>query len=368
MKKVKAVQPYIYPNQLNFKNKPFEAWREIMVNGYGLTVNGSEDPLPTSPVKGEGRQRSDSIRSVGNGVIQGWYPRLLHSLMFNLDLPTLWHGEARLCFVQPVTLYFDTFFTALTHEIIPFIWDCWPCYYDKMEKWIKRHNIRTAILTSKQEMEEMQKRCPDVKMMWCPEAVDTSLYKEGKELKDRNIDLLEFGRGLDIKTKTKTKTRELGKKEIFDSINHVKTLVEGKFLYSDEQLYEAMGDAKVTICLPRSITHPNIAGGVETLTQRYWEAMLSRMVILGHCPKELEELIGYNPVIEMVNGSGLMVNGVNGDNGDRLEVREQILDIIANIEDYQDLVDKNREVALSMGDWKRRMKGVKDKLNYLGYE
>lgn len=218
MKKVKAIKPYIYQSQLNFKNKPF-----------------------------------DALKTLDRKTAEGKYPRLLHSLMFKLDLPTLWFGEPRLCFVQPVSLYFDTFFTALTHEIIPFIWDCWPCYYDKMERWIKRHKVRTAIFTSKQEMKEMQKRCPYVKMMWCPEAADTQLYKEGKELKDRSIDLLEFGRS----------NRLVVRGERLEGVNHVCTKVGDKFIYSDEQLYEAMGDAKVTICLPRSITHPEMAEGVK---------------------------------------------------------------------------------------------------------
>ena len=107
-----------------------------------------------------------------------------------------------------------------------------------------------------------------------------------------------------------------------------------------------MGDAKVTITLPRSYTQPEIAGDIETLTQRYWECMLSRIVMVGHAPQELVDLIGYNPVIELEK--------------DRLN--EQIQDILANINSYQKLVDKNREVALKMGDWKNR---INDVMNFL---
>lgn len=303
MKAIKAVKPYIYPNQVNFKDKPFEAWKAI-----------------------------------GGSTAGSWYPRWLHRLMFDFDMPTLWHGEARLVFVQPVSLYFDTFFTAPFHEMVPFVWDCWPMYFDKMENWLKRHKVKTAIFTSKQEMEELQRRCPEVKMLWCPEAVDTSLYQEGKLLIDRSIDLFEFGRS----------NRLVFDGERLESINHVCTKVGDDFVYTDEQLYEAMGDAKVTICLPRSMTQPEVAGSIETLTQRYWEAMLSRMVIVGHCPQELFDIIGYNPVVEVRD--------------EWLEVREQILDIIEHIEDYQELVDKNRLVALENGDWKVRMKSLNAKL------
>lgn len=113
-----------------------------------------------------------------------------------------------------------------------------------------------------------------------------------------------------------------------------------------------MANAQVTIAVPRSWTQPEVAGGIETLTQRYWESMLSRMVMVGHAPQELTDLIGYNPVVEM----------------NREHPAEQICDILAHIEDYQPLVDRNREAALKHGDWKLRMREVMDFLRGKGYE
>ena len=69
----------------------------------------------------------------------------------------------------------------------------------------------------------------------------------GKTLQDvrRNIDLLEFGRSND----KVFKADQL--ESVFDNknrnLNHVCTKQNGKFIYTNEQLYEAMGDAKVTI-------------------------------------------------------------------------------------------------------------------------
>ena len=164
-------------------------------------------------------------------------------------------------------------------------------------------------------------------------------------LKDRNIDLLEFGRSND----KVFKAEQL--KSIFDnnncSLNHVCTKQNGKFIYTNEQLYEAMGDAKVTIALPRSITQPEIAGDIETLTQRYWECMFSRMVMVGHAPQELIDFIGYNPVIEL---------------SVKISPEEQIANVIEHIEDYQSLVDKNRETAEKMGSWDMRMKWLMGEL------
>ena len=59
-----------------------------------------------------------------------------------------------------------------------------------------------------------------------------------------------------------------------------------------------------------------MAGKIETLTQRYWECMLSRCLIVGRAPFELINLIGYNPVIEVEWGNE----------------SEQLLRILNNIE------------------------------------
>ncbi len=313
-KLVKAVEPYIYPEGTNFKHKPYEAWKEL-----------------------------------GGQVAQAHYPPCaLHGLAFRYELPSIvkkinsklstvnYQSEARLRFVEPVSLYFDTFPDYAYYEVIPFVWDCWPRYFEKMCSWLGRHDVQTAIFTSSQTAERMRERFPQMNVMFCPEAVDASCYIEGKPLKERNIDLLEFGRS----------NEQVFKASLPESVKHVCTMQNGKYIYTNEQLYDAMGDAKVTITLPRSYTQPEIAGDIETLTQRYWECMLSRIVMVGHAPKELVDLIGYNPVIEL----------------EKERANGQIQEILANLSSYQELVDKNRDSALNKGDWKTR---VKDVMNFL---
>lgn len=315
MKQVKVVQPYIHPEYLNFKFNAYEGWIKACKS---LSLQTEIKP-PCYPI------------------------RSLHGLFFRKEIPSIWKNKktAVLMFVEPVSLYFDTFPYYATHEVIPMFWDCWPTYYDKVERWLKKHDVKMALFTSLQEMKEMKKRLPQIKMLHCPEAVNTSLYSEGKELKHRSIDLLEFGRSNDKVFRT----------EFPPNVNHIATKVGNKFIFDNKQLYETMGDAKITICLPKSMTHPQIAEGVETLTQRYWEAMLSRMLIVGHCPKELSDLIGYNPCIEL---------DINNSN-------EQILDILTHIEEYQEQVNRNRNFALQLGDWTLRMKIVLQEIEKIGY-
>lgn len=307
MKSVKAVAPYQHPGFLNFKMAPYEAWVKC-----GGQVSSAHYP-----------------------------PRWLHGLAFRYELPTLWKNkaEAHLRFVEPVSLSFDAFPDYAYHEIIPVVWDCWLRYFEKMCNWIKKHHVRTAIFTSSQIAERIQARFPDLNVLYCPEAVDTSLYGEGKPLMERKIDVLEYGRNANVNLNR-------------DGIRYVCTKVNGKFIFDNEQLHRVMGNAKITIALPRSMTQPEVAGDIETLTQRYWENMLSRMVMVGHAPKELVDLIGYNPVIEL----------------DKEHANEQILDVLVHISDYQEMVDKNRETALKMGDWTLRMKEVMAWLQSCGYK
>ena len=308
-KHIRAVAPFVHPNSINFKTAPYEAWVKV-----------------------------------GGQVARAHYPvRALHGLAYRFELPSLFmsNREARLRFVEPVSLRFDTFPDYALHEVVPMVWDCWPCYFEEMCRWMEKHHVRTAIFTSSQTAERMRERFPEMNILCITEGIDTSLYKEGKSLTERTIDLLEFGRS----------NERVFKSALPSTVNHVCTRQGGRFIYTNEQLFAAMDDARITLCLPRCDTQPELAGDIETLTQRYWEAMLSRMVIVGRAPRELTDLLGYNPVITL----------------DANDANSQIQDILDHIEDYQELMDKNRETALRMADWTLRMKQVKDWLAMLGY-
>ena len=59
------------------------------------------------------------------------------------------------------------------------------------------------------------------------------------------------------------------------------------------------------------------------------------------------DFIGYNPVIELT---------------DKISPEELIANVIEHIEDYQSLVDKNRETAERLGSWNLRMKWLMGEL------
>lgn len=307
MKQVYAVAPYNHG--INFKMQVYNTW----------------------------------IKTGGEIMSCHYPPFFLHGFAFNKELPAIWRSKkkAQLRFVEPVSISFDTFPDYTHYEIIPMIWDCWPMYFEKTCQWFIKHNVRTAIFTSSQTADRMKERFPEMNILAITEGIDTSKYIEGKNLNERSIDLLEFGRR---------------NKKVFDvnlpqNYTHLYSK-NGEHLFKTEQdLVYGLADSKITVCYPRCDTQPQKAGDIETLTQRYWEAMLSRIVIVGRAPKELIDLIGYNPVIEISNENQ----------------QNKIIEILDNIDDYQSLVDKNRETALKLGDWDLRIELIAHWLRGIGY-
>lgn len=320
-KTVKAIQPYMHPGHLNFKLPVYESWKDV-----------------------------------GGKVYNSYFPpRIFHGLAYQYEIPNLkWFNlkqakhEVYLMFVEPISLYFDTFPYYATHEIIPMFWDCWPQFFEKTAQWIIKHNVKAAIFTCKESAIQMKKRVPEINVFHCPEGVDSKRYSSKGKLKDKDIDLLEFGRPLFKYVKMDERLFN----NFCSKIKHVRTGAMEK-RPTDEELYGMMSDAKVTICYPHYITEPEWCDGLETLTQRYWECMLSGMLIVGHAPKELIDMIGYNPCIEV------------DFNGDAIALK--VKDILRNISLYQTLADKNRETARKMSDWTLRMKDIQNWLISLGY-
>lgn len=311
MKTVKAVKPYIHTEKINFKHKPYEAW-----------VN------------------------IGGKILPSHYPyRPFHGLFYRTNMPSLCKNRqyAVLMFVESVSINFDTFPYYVTHEIIPFIWDVWPRYDEYVIRWFKRNKVRTCILTSSEAAKRIKEQLPNLNVLVVTEGIDVENYPMGKKLVDRDMDLFIFGRNPSY----------LWKEGEFNDITF-------KWGGDDKEFKRLLQNSKITLAFPRCDVEPEQTGGQETLTQRYWECMLSGMVMVGRAPKELIDLIGYNPVIEVIDKLP--------SDEEVSPIKRQITDILSKIEVFQDLVDKNRETALRMAPWEIRIKQVMEWLKNLGYE
>lgn len=309
MKKVKAIPPYIYKGASNFKYYPCEAWEKI-----------------------------------GGKVSRNFYPpQFLHSLIYRITLPSVFKNkkEARLRFVSGYSIQFDTFPDYAFYEVIPLIWDCWPKQVENVAAFFRKHQVKTAIFTSSQTADVFRRLFPQMNIQTITEGIKIDLYSPGNVLSDRKIDILEIGR----------KDGNFFKSPLPEGINHIKTGNFARTFQSDEEFRAALADTKVTVTVPRCDVDKKTAGNIETLTQRCWECMLSRIVMVGRAPKELINLIGYNPVIDW----------------DGNDASPLVSDILENIGKYQDLVNRNYETAKKMASWEMRMKDIMIYLKNKGY-
>lgn len=227
-------------------------------------------------------------------------------------------------------------------EIIPMLWDCWPGSFDRLIMTLKILRVKEAFFTQSEVANKVKEKIGII-THWVPEGIDISDYQKGDVLSNRKITLYEFGRQHPqyhkiIMSLVRDGTVSSYRSNTYDSNGALLKLA----FSTAQELIDALPHIQIAVSFPKSLTHPESSGGIETLTQRYWESMLTGTLIVGHCPDELLKVIGYNPVVEV----------------DWKDPGNQLREIIANIDTYQELVDRNYQAALSHASWLKRIEFI----------
>ena len=261
--------------------------------------------------------------------------------------------EALIVTANGVTLLDNAFPYYGKYEIVPMLWDVWPSTWERMYRSFYVLDVKTIFTTSHQ-VEDMINRNTDIHAHCIHEGINSKKYKNDLQLKERKYDIFEMGRRFEkyhriIELVDQENEIMVAKPS---NLNKNGTLNDKKIVYTNDELYDIMSKSKIMVCFPQCDTNPGRAGNIETLTIRYWEAMLSGCVIIGRAPNELINLIGYNPVIEV----------------DWERAQEQLEEILFCIENFQSLVDKNYKVAQKYAPWESRMPFFIQKLRKEGYE
>ena len=231
-------------------------------------------------------------------------------------------------------------------ETIVYIFDCWPALYGRWEKFFRRHRMSIAFFSARQSAEHFTKALPEMESIWVPEAVEPAMYDGEKPLGQRAIDVLELGRRSDAyHDKIVAPLAKSGRVHRFQS-------APGAIIFPTvKELVRGFADSKVSICFPSSMTHPQRSGNVETVTHRYFESMASGCIIVGHAPRELVDLFGYNPVIE----------------ADRNDPFAQLDTILREPGAHVELIEQHRKRMLEVGTWDVRIRTILELLAARGY-
>jgi hypothetical protein len=231
----------------------------------------------------------------------------------------------------------DIFPAGFGFRIVPWAYDCWPAQWNRWESLLRRHGVRLAFFSSSEATREFGRRLPDVRCLWVPEAADPDDYDASVRLHQRAIHVVELGR------RSEALHRRLAPALRARGLRHDYQAAGDQRLYPGQRaLREALAQARVLVCLPKTMTHPEAAGGLETATHRYFQGMASGCVLVGHCPAELRELWGFDPVVPIGTA----------------RPEQAVLDVLDGIGNHQELVDRNLRRLREVGTWRHRAEAM----------
>lgn len=239
---------------------------------------------------------------------------------------------------------FRWFPLAYRCEIIPYCFDTWPGRFDQWLGFFRRHRVRTAAFTARLAMQRLLERQPSLQARWFPEACDPDDFDATRPLRDREIDVLEFGRRLDAAHHALRSALPAHRVHVFSRAGEAR-------LRTLDDLRLALTDARVTVVYPRSTTDPQVAGDIETVTLRYFEGMASGCVLAGQAPAELVDLFGFDPVVSASPS----------------EIVDVVNDVAEHPDRYQPAVERNLRRLREVGTWDVRVRELLCWLRELGY-
>lgn len=231
------------------------------------------------------------------------------------------------------------------YEVIPFLWDCWPDTWEILIRSLNNFRCRIIFVTSSQVAQMLNDSNLKLKAYYIPEGIKINeiINIEKIDFSNRRIDIYELGR---IHADYHNQIIKLSNDYKSINIKHNQYDRKGKLTKlafpKEQDINEILKDVKIVISFPKCDTDSS-ASGVETLTQRYWESMLNGNLIFGRAPKELIDLIGYDPVIN-----------INWENPKR-----QLAKALQNINLYRELIEKNHSTALKYASWSNRITEIK---------
>jgi hypothetical protein len=217
-----------------------------------------------------------------------------------------------------------------------YMFDAWPRHHEIITKFLDAFDVNHIFVSSSQVADKLQGKLPKTKCYWIPEGIDINQYRF-TSYEEKDIDVLALGRKYDAYHE------QIAPALINDHKTYLYEKVKGEIIFpTREEFIDGLSRSKISICVPASITHPKQAENIQTMTIRYLQSMVSKCLIVGHAPKEMINLFGYNPVIEIEMQNPYI----------------QLSSILGNYKDYFPLIEKNYTVVAEEHSWRKRWKQI----------
>jgi hypothetical protein len=255
-------------------------------------------------------------------------------------LPRIIGGSDRRDFFV-VLMGLDTAPKCVPHFLLPgrksvYLFDAWPDVHERIRTFVNAFAVNHVFLSSSMAADRLNKSGEGCVFSWIPEGIAPELYRY-YPYPDKSIDVLQLGRRYDAYHEAIVSALTLdGKLYLYEK-------VKGEIIFpTREGFIDGLARSKISVCVPSSITHPKRSGDIETMTIRYLQSMASKCLIVGHAPREMTSLFGYNPVIEI----------------DMRDPVKQLQVIMDNYGDFIPLIERNYAAIQAHHTWRHRWKAI----------
>jgi hypothetical protein len=221
-----------------------------------------------------------------------------------------------------------------------YVFDAWPAYQDRIENFIRVTRIKKVFFSSRYATDLFSGKGLDCQITWVPEAITLANYRF-ETYAQKDISVLAFGRRFD-----EYHEKIVGPLEAQKITYLYEKVFKAIVFPTRESFIDGLARTKISICVPSSITHPEKAGKISTMTIRYLQSMASKCLIVGYVPDEMKALFDYMPIIEI----------------DMNDPAGQLVDILGNFDRYIPLIEKNYTYIREHHSWERRWQTIRASL------
>lgn len=278
-----------------------------------------------------------SVISTQSGLVTKAFRYAFTRYRLSPDRLPLWPREG-VCFSVLMGPAFEKMFPhyLLAEHRNAYLFDAWPDKHDLILHFLRKSAIANVFFSSRQVAELISDQVTRTNVQWIPEGILPSRYK-ACEYDQRDIDVLQFGR------KYEELHEQILQPLAAQSVRYLYERNRGKLVFATRHGFvDGLSRSKIVICVPSSMTHPNRAGQISTMTVRYLQAMVSKCLVVGIMPDEMKTLFPYTPLIEL----------------DRHNPAGQLLDILHNYHHYTDLIDRNYQYVCQHHTWAERWQTI----------
>jgi hypothetical protein len=213
-----------------------------------------------------------------------------------------------------------------------YFFDSWPGSHAEIQRFADHFSVNDLMFSSSQVAESFQRRNRTRRCHWIPEGIDPDQYR-AVDYDEKDIGVLQIGRRYDAYHDLIAAPLET------HGVRYLYEAVKGQLVFhSREEFIDGLARAKISICTPAAVTHPERAGNVSTMTIRYLQSMVSKCLVVGVTPPEMERLFDYKPILEI----------------DMADPVGQLRHILTNFRSFIPLIEKNYEFVRQSHTWAKR--------------